>query len=168
VSYPGCDKVTAVSSVEVLVALVIAIGLVGILVPILPGSVLILGAVLAWAVNVGGTTAWVVFGVAAALLICGGVVKYLLPNRRLKSAGIPNSTQWIGAGVGIVGFFVVPVVGLFIGFVLGVYAAERRRVGERAWASTVAALRAVGLSMLIELLAALAATLVWVGGVIAT
>ena len=94
------------SGVEVLVALAIAVGLVGILVPILPGSVLVLAAILVWAWEVGGTTAWAVFGVAAAVLVAGGVVKYLVPNRRLKGAGIPGSTQWVGAALGIVGFFV--------------------------------------------------------------
>ena len=60
----------------------------------------------------------------------------------------------------------VPVVGLFIGFVLGVYLAERRRVGSRAaWPSTKHALKAVGLSILIELVAGVAATFVWVAGV---
>lgn len=156
------------TGVELLVALAIAVGLAGILVPILPGSVLILGGVLVWALDVGGATAWAVFATVAAILVVGGVVKYLVPNRRLKSVGVPTSTQWIGAAAGIVGFFVIPVVGLFVGFVLGVYAAERRRVGRDAWPSTKAALRAVGLSILIELVAGLAAALVWVGGVLAT
>ncbi|GAB3264879.1 DUF456 domain-containing protein [Nocardioides dilutus] len=159
---------TAVTGLELLVALAIAVGMAGILVPILPGSVLILAGILVWAVDVGGATAWVVFAVAAAILVAGGVVKYLVPNRRLRTAGVPSSTQWVGAAVGIVGFFVLPVVGLFVGFVLGVYAAERRRVGSQAWPSTKAALRAVGLSIVIELVAGLAATFVWVGGVLAT
>ncbi|WP_460716374.1 DUF456 domain-containing protein [Nocardioides dilutus] len=156
------------TGLELLVALAIAVGMAGILVPILPGSVLILAGILVWAVDVGGATAWVVFAVAAAILVAGGVVKYLVPNRRLRTAGVPSSTQWVGAAVGIVGFFVLPVVGLFVGFVLGVYAAERRRVGSQAWPSTKAALRAVGLSIVIELVAGLAATFVWVGGVLAT
>jgi uncharacterized protein YqgC (DUF456 family) len=157
------------SGVELLVALAIAVGLVGILVPVLPGSVLVLGAILLWAWYVGGTTAWVVLAVAAAVLVTGTVVKYAVPNRRLKDAGIPASTQWIGAALGIVGFFVVPVVGLFLGFVLGVYLAEYRRLGSgAAWPSTRHALKAVGLSILIELAAALVATLVWVAGVVAT
>ena len=157
------------SALEVLVALVIAVGLVGILLPVLPGSVLVLGALLVWAWQVGGATAWTVFAVAAVILAVGTVVKYLVPNRRLKDAGIPASTQWIGAGLGIVGFFVVPVVGLFIGFVLGVYLAEYRRVGSSAaWPSTKHALSAVGLSILIELAAALLATFVWIAGVVAT
>ena len=157
------------SALEVLVALVIAVGLVGILVPILPGSILVVAALLVWAWQVGGATAWIVFAAAATILAAGTVVKYLVPNRRLKDAGIPASTQWIGAGLGIVGFFVVPVVGLFLGFVLGVYLAEYRRVGSvAAWPSTKHALRAVGLSILIELVAGVVATLVWVAGVIAT
>jgi uncharacterized protein YqgC (DUF456 family) len=155
--------------VEVLVALAIAVGLVGILVPVLPGSVLVLAAILVWAWDVGGATAWVVFGVAAAVLVAGSVVKYLVPNRRLRDAGVPASTQWVGAALGVVGFFVVPVVGLFLGFVLGIYLAEYHRVGSRdAWPSTRHALRAVGLSILIELAAGVVATAVWVLGVAVT
>jgi uncharacterized protein len=158
-----------VSGVELLVAVVIAVGLVGILVPVLPGSVLVLAAVLVWASETGGPTAWVVFGVAAAVLVGGGVVKYLVPNRRLKDAGIPAATQWIGAGVGVVGFFVVPVVGLFLGFVLGIYLAEYHRLGRTAaWPSTRHALKAVGFSILIELAAAVLATGVWLLGVVLT
>jgi uncharacterized protein YqgC (DUF456 family) len=158
-----------VSGLEFLVALAIAVGLVGILVPVLPGSVLVLGAVLVWAWSTGGATAWTVFGVAAAILVVGQVVKYLVPNRRLKGAGVPASTQWVGAALGIVGFFVIPVVGIFVGFVLGIYLAEYRRLGGRAaWPSTVHALKAVGLSILIELVAAVAATCVWVTGVVLT
>jgi uncharacterized protein len=158
-----------VSGVEFLVALAIAVGLVGILVPVLPGSVLVLGAILVWAWATGGATAWAVFGVAAVVLLVGQVVKYLVPNRRLKDAGVPASTQWVGAALGIVGFFVIPVVGIFVGFVLGIYLAEYRRLGGRAaWPSTVHALKAVGLSILIELIAAVAATCVWVAGVVLT
>jgi len=84
-------------------------------------------------------------------------------------AGVPASTQWIGVGLGVIGFFVVPVVGLFLGFVLGVYLAELRRLGSReAWPSTLHSLRAVGLSIVIELLAALGATVVWVAGLLVT
>lgn len=154
---------------EVLVAVAIAVGLAGILVPVLPGSVLILGAILVWAVLEGGTTAWAVFAVAASLLVVGAVVKYAVPGRRLKDVGIPTSTQLGGAGLAIVGFFVLPVVGLFVGFVLGIYLAELARVGRtRAWPSTVHALKAAGLSILIELLAGVLATMVWLAGVVAT
>lgn len=157
------------TATTLLAAVLVAVGLVGILVPILPGSVLVVAGVLVWAWAEGGATAWTVFAVSTALVAAGAVVKYVVPGRRLQVAGIPASTQWVGVLVGVVGFFVVPVIGLFLGFVLGVYLAELARVGTReAWPSTLHSLRAVGLSIVIELLAALGATVVWLGGVIAT
>jgi hypothetical protein len=57
-------------------------------------------------------------------------------------------------------------VGLFLGFILGVYLAERYRVGaQSAWPSTQEALRAIGVSILIELAAGVLATGVWLVGV---
>ena len=157
------------SPTEVLVALAILVGLIGVIVPILPGLVLVLAAILVWAIGESSTTGWSVFAVAALLIVAGTVVKYVVPNRRLKTTGIPSSTTWFGVALGVVGFFVIPVIGLFIGFVLGVYLAEYRRVGgAAAWPSTKEALRAVGVSILIELAAGMLAALVWVAGVVAT
>jgi uncharacterized protein YqgC (DUF456 family) len=154
---------------DALAGLAIVVGLAGIVVPILPGTVLVGLAVLAWAAYVGGSVAWTAAAVAVAVLGVGAVVKYALPGRDLKARGIPRSTLVVGGLLGIVGFFVVPVVGLFLGFVLGVYLAELRRVGRtRAWPATTAALRAVGFSMLIELVAALIAAAVWVAAATAT
>lgn len=157
------------TGVEVVVAVAIVIGLIGVLVPVLPGSLLVFGAVLVWATETGDATAWVVFAVAACALGGGAIVKYAVPGRRLKDAGIPTATQRWGVALGVVGFFVVPVVGLFLGFVLGIYLAERRRLGAgRAWPSTVTALRAAGLSILIELTAAMVAGGIWLVGVALT
>lgn len=157
------------SGIELLVALAIAVGLVGIVVPVLPGSILVLLAVLGWAWSIGEPTGWVIFAVASAVLIVGGVVKFILPHQQLKEAGVPASTQWFGAALGIGGFFVIPVVGLFVGFVLGVYVAELRRLGpSAAWPSSRRALSAIGIGIFIELAAALVATLIWVTGVVLT
>ncbi len=157
------------SGVELLVALAIAVGLVGIVVPVLPGSILVAAAVVVWATEQGGTTAWVAAGVVAILIAIGSVVKYLVPGRRLQLSGVPRSTILLATVLGIVGFFVIPVIGLVIGFVLGVYAAEWRRTSAAdAWPTTVHTLKAVGLGILVELVFAVLATLVWVGAVIAT
>lgn len=157
------------SATEIVVALAIALGLGTTVVPVLPGTLIVGGAILLWAARTGGTTAWTVLAVAVVLLMTGAVAKYLLPGRRLRDAGIPASTQLAGLVVGIVGFFVVPVVGIFLGFVLGALLAEWRRLGRRrAWPSTVQALRAAGLSILIELLFGVLAALAWVAGVVLT
>ncbi len=150
---------------ELIVGLAILVGLAGIVVPVLPGSILILGAVLVWATEDGSATAWTVFAIATTLLITGAIVKYTIPGRHLKATGVPNRSIMLGGLLGIVGFFVIPVVGLFVGFVLGIYLSEHQRVGgDLAWPTTKAALRAVGVSILIELAAALLATATWIVG----
>ncbi|MGA8210596.1 MAG: DUF456 domain-containing protein [Nocardioidaceae bacterium] len=157
------------SPTDLIAALLIAVGLVGILVPLMPGSALVLATMLVWAVQVSEPVGWWAFAVAAALLAAGGVVKYAVPGRRLTGAGVPTRTLVVGGLAGVAGFFVVPVVGLFAGFVAGVYVAERVRLGgEAAWPSTVLALRAVGLSVLIELAAGVLAALVWLVGAVLT
>ena len=153
---------------EVVVGLAILVGLAGIVLPVLPGTLLILVAVLVWATETGGATAWTVLGVTVVLLAMGSVIKFLLPGKQLKAA-VPTSTLAVGAVLGIVGFFVIPVVGMFVGFPLGIYVAEVARVGSAAaWPSTKQALRAMGVSILIELLFGTLAAGVWAFGVLVT
>lgn len=153
---------------EVVVGLVVFVGLVGVVVPILPGVLLIFGAILTWAVVEGSGPGWVAFGICAALLLASGVVKYTWPGRRMREAGVPRRSLVIGALLGIVGFFVVPVIGLFLGFVLGVYLSEleRLKTHQIAWRATWHATKAVGLSILIELLGALLAAGVWLAAAV--
>ncbi|OZC47101.1 hypothetical protein CH286_12935 [Rhodococcus sp. WWJCD1] len=153
---------------EVLVGLVILVGLVGIVVPILPGTILIFAAVAVWAWLTGGAAAWTVFAIGTILLVLSGVVKYTWPGRRMREAGVPMRSLMVGGLLGIVGFFVIPVVGLFIGFIAGVYVAEvpRHRNHSEAWRSTVHATKAAGLSILVELFGALLASAVWLGGAV--
>ena len=148
-------------------ALMVAVGLVGVVVPVLPGLVLVVAGIGLWAVPRNDALGWTVLGIAVALVVAGSVLKYLLPGRRMRDAGVPGRTLVLGGVLGIVGFFVVPVVGLLLGFVLGVYLAELGRVGRaNAWPSARHALTAVGWSILIELAAGLLATAVWVGALV--
>jgi uncharacterized protein YqgC (DUF456 family) len=65
---------------------------------------------------------------------------------------------------------VIPVVGVVVGGVAGIYVAElaRLRDGGRAWTSTRAALVAIGIGVLIELTAGVLMIGVWALGVLAT
>ena len=147
----------------VLVGLGIVVGLVGIVVPILPGLVLIWGSVTVWAVVEQGTTAWVVLAIATLVAVASQILKYLVPGRRLRDAGVPARGILVGTVLGVVGFFVVPVVGLFLGFIAGIYLIERARLRSHrpAWQSTLHALKAVGLSILIELFAGMLIATTW-------
>ena len=152
----------------ILVAVAIAVGLAGILVPLLPGTLLVWAAIAVWSFVEATTAAWVVLGVATALLGAGVLIKYLWPARRMKAADIGGRTMAAGAVLGIIGFFAIPVAGLLVGFVLGVFLAElaQRRDRRRAWASTVHAVKGVALSVGVEFIAALLATAAWVVGVV--
>ncbi len=155
---------------ELLVGLALLVGLVGVVVQVLPGALLVLGAVVVWAAIEGTGIAWGIAALALVATVVAGVVKYLVAGRHLKSAGVPNSTLVWGGLAGIVAFFVVPVVGLPLGFVLAVYAAELQRLRDRgrAWRATVAALQATGITILIELAGALVASGAWLVAVLAT
>ena len=96
---------------DALVALFLLVGLLGIVLPILPGSLLIAVTLLTWAALTGGG-AWGWFAAAVAVLAVGTTLQYVVPGRRLKTAGVPNQTLLLGALVGFVGFFVIPFVGL--------------------------------------------------------
>jgi uncharacterized protein len=153
-----------------LVALAIAVGLVGILVPVLPGMLLVYGAILVWAVVEHSLASWVTLGIVTVVVGATTAVKYMWPVRRMRAAEVATSTLLAGGVLGIVGFFVIPVVGLMIGFVLGVFLAEllRRKDYRRAWASTVHAVKGVALSMGVELAGALAAAVIWLLAVVIT
>lgn len=150
-----------------LVGLGIVVGLVGIVVPILPGLLLIWGSVVVWAIVEQGTIAWVALAIATIVAAASQILKYVVPGRRLRDAGVPTRGILAGTVLGIVGFFVVPVVGLFLGFVGGIYLVERLRLRSHrlAWQSTVHALKAVGLAILIELLAGLLIATTWLAAV---
>lgn len=154
----------------VVVGLVILVGLIGIVVPLLPGLLLVWAAVLVWASEAQTSAGWVVFGIATALALTGFTLQYLLPGRRMARAGITTSTTLAGAALAFVGFFVIPGVGMFLGFVLGIYLAERIKLGAHgaAWPSTKHALRAIALSMGIELLTGLSIAGTWLVGVLTT
>ncbi|MEP9417168.1 DUF456 domain-containing protein [Gordonia sp. VNQ95] len=153
---------------DVIVGVCILIGLLGIVVPVLPGTLVVVVAILLWAIVVGGW-AWLIFAIAAVLIATSEVIKYVLAGRVMRRHEIPNRTVLVGAVVGIVGFFVIPVIGLFIGFIVGAMVSEliRTRSTAAAWRGTVGATKASAVTIGIELLGALLASGVWLAGAIA-
>lgn len=150
----------------VIAGLVIAVGLVGIVVPVLPGLILVFGAVLVWALVAQHAIGWTVLIVSLALASAGWVLQYIVPTRRMRAYGVPGRTLVIGAIAGVVGLFLLPPIGLAIGFVLGVFGTEyaRLRSVDQAWPSAVQALKAALISYGIELTTALLIAIVFLIG----
>jgi uncharacterized protein YqgC (DUF456 family) len=154
---------------EIVFGLLLAVGLVGVVVPVLTGLALIGGVAVVWAIVEGTATSW---GVAAAMIVVlaiGTYLKYRIPGRELQAQGVPAQTWTLAAVGGIVGFFVIPVVGAPVGLVVGAFVGERRRFGATspAWASTKRLVVSIGKGMLLELLAAVVAIGIWVVAVVA-
>ncbi len=151
------------------VGIAVLVGLVGIVVPVLPGSLIIAAAIAVWAFDSESGAAWAVFAVVVVLLALGWAATYVITGRRVVAAGVPRSSIVVAGLAAIVGFFVIPVVGLFLGFALGLFVMEQRRLRDRtaAWASAWLAIRATALGMLVELGLALLATATWLIAVIA-
>jgi uncharacterized protein YqgC (DUF456 family) len=146
----------------------IFVGLIGTVLPILPGGVLIAIAVLVWALVVQTVAGWLVLVAVVLFITAGAVLKYLTAGKKMVSSGVPNMSLVAGGLLGIVGFFAIPVVGLPLGFVAGLGAAEyyRLRDWRAARNSSLNALGAVGIGILVELGAALLAAATWLAAVL--
>ncbi|MGC3995035.1 MAG: DUF456 domain-containing protein [Propionicimonas sp.] len=157
-----------------IVGIAVVVGLLGIVIPVLPGTILIALAILAWGVVTGTPAAWLITAICLVLLAGGMTLTWYLTTHRTRAAGVPGSSLVVAGIAGIIGFFVVPVVGLLLFFPLGLFVAEYvriHRIGDpspasRAWTSALVALKATGLGMIGELALALAAAGTWLGAVL--
>lgn len=155
--------------VVILVLIAMILGLMGTVLPALPGLPLIWGAALAGYLTVGfDAVAWVTMVVLTAQLVGGIAAKWILPSRQGGHTAPRRSLVWGGLGA-VVGFFVIPVVGFVIGGVMGIYLAETQRTGssEAARRTTAVAIKRFGLGVLIEIAAGISMILVWIMSVFA-
>ena len=157
--------------VVALVALAMAVGVVGTVIPLVPGLALVWAAALAYGLSEGfGTIGTAAFSLVSVFAIAGALAGWVVPVRIAGAAGAARSSILLGAVAAIVGFFVIPVVGLPVGGVAGVYAAELQRTGDgaAAWRATRATIAGFGLAALVQFALALAMTATWVVWVLAT
>lgn len=136
-----------------LALVVMAIGLVGVLVPVLPGLTLIWSVALIYGLLVGFGPAGLAAMVVMSLIVVVSVIKSVaLPRRAAAGAGASGWSQ-LGAVVGgVVGFFLLPVIGLIVGALAGMVATEYSLRGnwDDAWGATKATAKGFGLSAVID------------------
>lgn len=149
----------------VLVAMTMAVGSLGTLVPVLPGPLLVWVAALVWGLMVG----FGVLGAVAMLLITSGLALafYLgvrIPQRSAAGEGLGIGAQLLAVLLAVVGFFVVPIVGAAIGFAFGVWLSRWWSLRDIAAAnsSTGRALRAMLKAAGAQFLCALGMSMTWV------
>ena len=151
-------------SLDLLVGLGMIVGLVGVVIPFLPGLPIIVASAVVWAAMSGsGTGGWVVAGTVTAIAIAGMVAGTVLPARRAADRG---ATWWVlamGATGLVVGAIVIPVVGALVGWPVGIFAAEwlRTRHMGSAWRTTRSTLAGQGLGIAVQLATGVTAVAVW-------
>ncbi|BFO16656.1 DUF456 domain-containing protein [Streptomyces sp. KM77-8] len=114
-----------------LTGLVLLLGLWGVLVPGVPGSWLVWAGVLWWALKDPRPVAWWVCVGATVVLFLSQVVRWALPPRRLREAGVDGRLLTYAGCGSFAGFVLVPVLGAVPGFLAGVWLYERLRLGRR-------------------------------------
>jgi uncharacterized protein len=150
--------------VVVLVGLAMAVGIAGTVLPVLPGLLLVWAAALVYGIVDGfGAVGWTAFVLITLIGATGFALGLVLPHRAAGTSGAARTSVWFSFAVGIVGFFVIPVVGLPLGAIVGLFVAEwwRTRRVDQAWSSTIATTKGFGLGALVQVAAGLAMAFVW-------
>jgi len=163
--------VTSDTALVVLVAIVMVIGVGGTVLPILPGLWLIWAAALVYGLVDGfGVVGWVTTVLITGLAVAGTASGVYLPQRKAASIGVPWWGQLAALVCAVAGFFIVPVVGAPLGFVVGILlvtlARERHFQGAltATWATLKSLLLASGLQFAVGLaMVALWVVWVWLG-----
>lgn len=121
----------------------IFLGIIGSILPMLPGPILSFSAIILLFISKGESTvslfALVLFGITVALLI---VMDYVAPILGAKFLGASKNGIW-GAVIGsFVGLFLLPPLGIFVGAFLGAVLGEFLG-GKRGWKSIEAGVGAL-------------------------
>lgn len=149
------------------VSIVLLLGLVGVLIPGVPGLLLCWAGVLWWTLSTGVVRPdWYLLVGATALLLLSQVLRLVLPGERVRHREPRVAWRVLGAGgIGAaLGFTLLPVLGAVPGYYVGVYLTElaRLRDGGNAQEATRATVRAVGSATLVEYLAAMLVISAWI------
>jgi uncharacterized protein YqgC (DUF456 family) len=137
----------------ILAAVVMAVGLVGTILPILPGLLLIWVSALVYGFATGWNALGIIVMVVMTVGVVVGIVKgFVVPKKAADEYGASGWAQ-LGALVGgVAGFFMIPVVGLPVGALLGIFLVEllRLKEWEPAWRATKGTAIGFGKSALID------------------
>ncbi|NUK55589.1 DUF456 domain-containing protein, partial [Streptomyces lunaelactis] len=104
-----------------MVGLVMLLGLVGVLLPGVPGPWLVWAAMLWWSMHVQSGLAWVLLVGSTVVLLVNQAVVWLLPPRRVRGVGVTRRMAMFAGAGALAGFFVLPVLGAIPGFIGGIY-----------------------------------------------
>lgn len=147
---------------------IMLVGLVGALLPGLPSIEIIWGAALLYAILNYFAFGWSnwdlgLFILITLILMIGEVVIWGLGNFTAKKTGASWAAIALSIVLGIIGMFVIPIIGAIIGAMLGVFIVEyyRRRNWPAALKATTGVIWGAGLSFGAQVVIGLIMIAVW-------
>lgn len=154
--------------VTVVAGIVLVVAAVGTVYPVLPGSPVAIAALLVWGGVLGTWLSWTVAIVASLLCAGGWAASAVLTGRTLRELEVPRWSIAVAVIAGLAGMVLIPVVGIFVGFAVGLLVSEaiRHRDARRALHDGLRTLKAMGIGVLLEFLLVCVAASVWTVGVI--
>ncbi|HDD54621.1 MAG TPA: DUF456 domain-containing protein [Chloroflexi bacterium] len=151
-------------SLNILIYLIMAVGLLGMIVPIYPGVVIIWAAVLIHGLATGFAVLeiWVLV-VITILMIAGTLVDNFLMGGKARQAGASWLSIWGALLAGLVGTFAFPPLGGIVAAPTSLFLLEyaRLRNSQEAWAVTKGLLTGWGLSFIARFFIGLVMIIVW-------
>lgn len=137
-----------------LIVALMLVGLVGVIIPILPGIFMIwLGvAVYVWRDNFE-TLSIATFLFISFIVIFAGLSDIWLPLFGARKSGAAKRTLFTGLLGAIIGSFIIPIVGTIVGYAVGVLLGEyhKRRDWDAAWHASKGGLAGWGIATIIQL-----------------
>jgi uncharacterized protein YqgC (DUF456 family) len=142
----------------------ILIGIIGIVVPILPGMLLVWLTVLgfAWVMEFQIVTPWML-AVLTGIALITGTSSIWLPYLGAKSLGAAKRSVVLGFVGGIIGTFIMPLIGTIIGYALGIILGEmlKHRDLRVALKTSIGGVAGWGISTVVELAGAVTILIVF-------
>ena len=154
--------------VTVLAGILLVVAAAGTIYPVLPGSLIAIVTLLLWAWAMGSWPAWVAAVLGSLICVVGWSASAVLTGRKLKQLEVPRWSILVAVVGGVVGMFLIPVVGMFVGFAAALFASEAVRHGDLGHALhySIQTLKAMGTGILVEFLLVCVAASVWSAGVL--
>ena len=135
----------------------ILLGIVGVFIPIVPGTLLIWLTVVVYAIveRINGFAAvdWVTLTALTLIALVTGLAEFWLPLLGAKVRGSSRRAILFGVVGGIIGTFALPLLGTVVGYAVGVLLGEyhKLRDWERALRASLNAVASWGVATAIEL-----------------
>ena len=112
-------------SIEVLTLTFMLFGLFGLIIPVVPGLVIIWVAALGYGIAAGfGALGWIMFAIITLLMIAGSFIDNVLMGTQARQSG----ASWVSIAAalvfGLAGNFILPVIGGLIAALLALFVAE--------------------------------------------